>query len=77
VPGGARELRDGAAWRTALFGLAFLTIPVMSTLIPGAGLKLPTVVLYRLAFPTLLIWLVVQAALWRGEAIDERNRAIY
>ena len=65
-----------ASWRTALFGLAMLTIPVMSTLVPGAWLKLPTVVLYRLAFPTLLIWLAVQAALWRDEAIDGRNRAI-
>ena len=52
-----------AAWRSALFGVAMLTMPVMSTLIPGAWLKLPTVVLYRLAFPTLLIWIAVQLAL--------------
>lgn len=57
-----------APWRLALFGLAMLTMPVMSTLIPGAWLKLPTVVLYRLAFPTLLIWLAVQAELFRGPA---------
>jgi hypothetical protein len=51
-------------WRTALFGLAMLTIPIASTLIPGAWLKLPTVVLYRLALPTLLIWIAVQVELW-------------
>lgn len=64
-----------ARWRTALFSAAFLTIPVMSTLVPGAWLKLPTVVLYRLAFPTLLIWLAVQWALLRGEEpwVQERE----
>ena len=50
-------------WRTALYGVAMLTMPIASTLIPGAWLKLPDVVLYRLAFPTLLIWLAVQAEL--------------
>ncbi len=52
-------------WRSALFATAMLTMPVASTLIPGAWLKLPEVVLYRLAFPTLLIWLAVQWELWR------------
>ena len=51
-------------WRTLLYGLALLTIPVASTLVPGAWLKLPDVVLYRLAFPTLLVWLALQAELW-------------
>jgi hypothetical protein len=60
----ATSVRTG--WRTALFALAFLTMPVASTLIPGAWLKLPGVVLYRLAFPTLLIWLAVQRELWAG-----------
>ena len=54
-------------WRTVLYGIALVTIPLMSTLIPGAWLKLPTVVLYRLALPTLLIWIAVQAELWRKE----------
>lgn len=56
-----------SGWRTALFALAFLTMPLASTLIPGAWLKLPEVVLYRLAFPTLLIWLAVQRELWNGD----------
>jgi hypothetical protein len=59
-----------AAWQVALFGLAFLTMPVASTLIPGAWLKLPEVVLYRLALPSLLIWIAVQAELYaRGQGV--------
>jgi hypothetical protein len=55
------------AWRTALFGLALLTIPLMSTLIPvPAALRSPTGMLYRLALPTLAIWVAIQMALWRG-----------
>lgn len=52
-----------APWRTGLFVLALVTIPLMSTLVPGAALRTPTTMLYRLAGPTLLIWLVVQGAL--------------
>jgi hypothetical protein len=55
-----------APWEAGLFTLAFLTMPVASTLIPGAWLKLPEVVLYRLAFPTLLIWIAVQVQLYRN-----------
>lgn len=54
-----------ATWQTALYALAFVTMPVASTLIPGAWLKLPEIVLYRLAFPTLLIWVAVQVELYR------------
>ena len=54
------------AWRIALFGIAMVTMPIMSTLIPGAVLKLPDVVLYRLAAPMLAVWVVVQRELWRG-----------
>lgn len=61
------------SWQTALFALAFVTMPVTSTLIPGAWLKLPEVVLYRLAFPTLLIWVAVQAELYAArQAADPR-----
>jgi hypothetical protein len=60
-------------WRTTLFALAMLTIPVMSTLVPGAWLKLPTVVLYRLVLPTLLIWAAVQVELWGPREPGVRN----
>jgi hypothetical protein len=52
-------------WRTALFGVAMLTIPVMSTLVPGAWLRTPTVMTYRLALPSFVIWLAIQRALLR------------
>jgi hypothetical protein len=55
-----------ARWRTTLFGVAFLTMPLMSTVIPvPALLKTPTAMVYRLALPTLAIWLAIQAALWQ------------
>lgn len=54
-----------ATWRTALFALAFVTITLMSTLIPGAP-KSPTAMLYRLALPSLLIWIAIQIELWRS-----------
>ena len=53
-------------WRSALFGVAFVTIPLMSTLIPGAP-HTPTAMVYRLVLPTLAIWVVVQGELWRRE----------
>jgi hypothetical protein len=56
----------GTGWRIALFGIAMVTLPIMSTLVPGAWLKLPVVVLYRLAAPMLAIWLVVQYELLRS-----------
>ena len=53
-------------WRAALFGLALVTIPLMSTVIPlPAAARNPTVVLLRLAVPTLAVWLVMQRELWR------------
>jgi hypothetical protein len=56
-----------ATWRTALFGVAFVTMPLMSTLIPvPAVLKTPTAMVYRLTVPTLAVWLVLQWQLWRG-----------
>jgi hypothetical protein len=54
-----------ARWRTTLYGIAALTIPVMSTLIPGAWVRTPEMTTYRLALPCLVIWLVIQRELWR------------
>lgn len=53
--GSARE-----RWETWLYALAFVTIPLMSTLIPGHFFRGSTATLYRLAAPTLVIWLAVQ-----------------
>jgi hypothetical protein len=55
-----------ARWRTALYGVALLTIPIMSTLVPGAWLRTPGVMTYRLALPCLAIWLVIQRDLLRA-----------
>jgi hypothetical protein len=57
---------ERTSWRTALFALGFVTIPLMSTLVPGAVFRTPTATLYRLALPTLLVWLVVQWELLRA-----------
>ncbi len=55
-------------WRTASFGVAFLTIPLMSTLIPvPAVLRSQTAMLLRLAVPTLVVWLQIQRDLWTGD----------
>jgi hypothetical protein len=54
-----------ARWRTALYLLAFVTVPLMSTLIPGAVFRTETATLYRLALPCLAIWIMVQWELWR------------
>ena len=54
-----------ARWRSGMYGLAFVTIPLMSTLVPGQMLRTQTVTLYRLALPTLLIWLAIQWELMR------------
>jgi hypothetical protein len=54
-------------WRTALFGIAFVTMPLMSTLIPiPAALRSATGMVYRLTVPTLVIWIVLQVELWRA-----------
>lgn len=57
-----------AGWRTALYGIAALTIPVMSTLVPGAVLRTPGIMTVRLALPCLAIWLVIQRELLRPQA---------
>jgi hypothetical protein len=54
-----------APWRTWLYGTAMLTIPLMSTLVPGAWLRTEAATTYRLALPCLAIWLVVQRELLR------------
>ena len=62
----ASEARTRA--RAALYALAALTIPVMSTLIPGDWLRAPAIMTYRLALPCLAIWLVIQRDLLRPAA---------
>ena len=52
-------------WRSWMYWLAFVSIPLMSTLVPGQMLRTQTVTLYRLALPTLLIWLAIQWELMR------------
>jgi hypothetical protein len=52
-----------ARWRTALFGIAMLAVPIVSTLVPGAWLRTPAMTTYRLALPCLAIWLAIQWAL--------------
>lgn len=54
-----------ARWRGWLYGTAMLTIPLMSTLIPGAWLRTDAATTYRLALPCLAIWLVVQREMLR------------
>ena len=54
-----------APWRRWVYGSAMLTIPLMSTLIPGAWLRTEAATTYRLALPCLAIWLVVQRELLR------------
>ena len=55
--------------RIALYALAALTIPVMSTLVPSDWLRTPEVMTYRLALPSLAIWLVIQRDLLRPAPI--------
>ena len=57
--------------RTVLYALAALTIPVMSTLVPGAWLRTPEMMTYRLVLPSLAIWLVIQRELLRPTPIAE------
>lgn len=55
--------------RTALYVIAALTIPLMSTLLPIPDvLRSPTAMLYRLALPTLGIWFLIQWDLMRAAA---------
>jgi hypothetical protein len=62
VAGSPRE-----RWRVVMYGIAFVTIPLMSTLIPGPIIRTPTVVLYRLALPCLAIWIAIQWELLRRQ----------
>jgi len=66
---------ERARWQTWLFVTAFITIPLMSTLIPGSFFRGRNAMLYRLAAPTLAIWLAVQWELWRRETIVEHEGA--
>lgn len=55
---------ERARWQSWLFVTAFITIPLMSTLVPGSFFRGRNAMLYRLAAPTLAIWLAVQWELW-------------
>ncbi len=68
--GSARE-----RWETWLYALAFVTIPLMSTLIPGHFVRGRTATLYRLAAPSLAIWLVIQWRLLRSAARGSSSRS--
>jgi hypothetical protein len=65
-----------ARWRAALYAAAWLAIPAMSTLIPGAWLRTQTAFLYRMVLPTLAIWIAIQVELWRRQASDA-SRSIW
>jgi len=54
-----------ARWRRWLYGTAMLTIPLMSTLVPGAWLRTEAATTWRLALPCLAIWIAVQRELLR------------
>ena len=54
-----------ARWRRVLYGIGVVTIPLMSTVIPGAIFRTELSTLCRLTLPCLLIWLAVQRDLWR------------
>ncbi len=56
---------DRDRWETWLYALAFVTIPLMSTLIPGHFFRGRTATLYRLAAPSLVIWIAIQWKLFR------------
>ena len=64
-----------ARWRTVLYGVAALTIPVMSTLIPGAWLRTPEMMTFRLALPCLMIWLAIQRDLLRPATVPPPARS--
>jgi hypothetical protein len=56
--------------RRALYGVAMLTIPLMSTLVPiPDALRSPTAMLYRLTLPTLAIWIMLQRDLLRVSSV--------
>ena len=67
---------ERARWQSWLFVTAFITIPLMSTLIPGSFFRGRNAMLYRLAAPTLAIWLAVQWELWRRDTVVTREVAV-
>jgi hypothetical protein len=62
-------------WRTALFGITVVTMPLMSTLLPvPAAMKTPTAMVWRLAVPSMLAWLIIQVELWK--AVDSSQSGV-
>lgn len=68
--GSARE-----RWETWLYILAFVTIPLMSTLIPGHFFRGNTATLYRLAAPSLVIWLAIQWQLFAQASLPPLSQS--
>ena len=63
---------------TALFLIAFITMPLMSTLIPvGPEMKTPTAMLYRLTAPSLLIWLLITKQLLTSSLTSPSNQSVH
>jgi hypothetical protein len=53
-------------WRVVLYAIAFVTMSLMSTLVPvGAVLRSPAAQIYRLTLPMLAVWIAIQIDLWR------------
>lgn len=48
----------------ALYALVFVTMPLMSTLIPGAVLRTPTAMVFRLALPAAVIWVLINLEMY-------------
>ncbi|MEO7455429.1 MAG: glycosyltransferase family 87 protein [Gemmatimonadaceae bacterium] len=65
-----------ATWRRVMWAIAFLTVTLMSTLIPGAIFRGPTAMLLRLCVPTLAIWLAIQWELWSRASGTELRREL-
>jgi hypothetical protein len=62
--------------RTIIYAVAFVTIPLMSTLIPiPEAFRTPTAMLYRLAMPVLAMWIAIQWDLLTSASPTDLRRA--
>ena len=52
-------------WTSVLYGIALVSIPIITTLVPGAMFRTPVVTLLRLTVPCLAIWIAIQVQLHR------------
>jgi hypothetical protein len=66
-----------ATWRSVLFGVTVVTMPLMSTVLPVPALmKTPTAMVWRLAVPSMVAWLVIQVQLWRRPSSDDDSAIV-